>query len=69
MCSSGISGGDDIEAKILNVDRKNRTISLSVKAKAAQDQADAIKKYSRSGEATATLGDLLKEKMANKDSE
>lgn len=64
-----VKEGDDIEAKILNVDRKNRTISLSVKAKAAQDQADAIKKYSRSGEATATLGDLLKEKMANKDSE
>ena len=53
----------------INIDRKNRTVSLSVKAKDAQEQADAIKKYSRSGEATATLGDLLKEKMANKDQE
>lgn len=63
--------GDDIEAKIVNVDKKNRTISLSVKAKDAQDQAEAIKKYSRSSEAatTTTLGDLLKEKMANKEVE
>ena len=41
---------------------------MSVKAKDAQDQAEAIKKYSRSGEvASTTLGDLLKEKMANKE--
>jgi small subunit ribosomal protein S1 len=62
--------GDEIEAKIINVDRKNRTIALSIKAKDAQDQAEAIKKYSRSGEVTtATLGDLLKEKMATKEGE
>ncbi len=67
--SSVVKEGDEIEAKILNVDRKNRTISLSVKAKDAQEQADAIKKYSRTGEATTTLGDLLKEKMANKEGE
>jgi len=64
-----VKEGDEIEAKIINVDRKNRTISLSVKAKDAQDQADAIKKYSRTGEATTTLGDLLKEKMATKEGE
>lgn len=64
-----VKEGDEIEAKIINVDRKNRTIALSVKAKDAQDQAEAIKKYSRSGEVTTTLGDLLKEKMANKDNE
>ncbi len=61
--------GEIIEAKIMSVDRKNRTISLSVKAKDAQDQAEVMKKYSRSGEVSTTLGDLLKEKMANKDSE
>lgn len=61
--------GDEVEAKIINVDKKNRTVALSVKAKEAQEQAEAIKKYSRSGEevTTATLGDLLKEKMASKD--
>lgn len=68
--STLVKEGDEIEAKIINLDRKNRTISLSVKAKDAQEQADAIKKYSRSGgEPTTTLGDLLKEKMANKDSD
>lgn len=64
--------GDEVEAKILNVDKKNRTISLSVKAKDAQEQAEVIKKYSRSATenvAATTLGDLLKEKMANKESE
>jgi len=63
--------GDEVEAKITNVDKKNRSISLSIKAKDAQEQADAIKKYSRGTEnvtATATLGDLLKEKMGNKGS-
>ncbi len=62
--------GDEIEAKIVNIDKKNRTIALSIKAKDAQDQAEVIKKYSRSTEvAPTTLGDLLKEKMANKESE
>lgn len=62
--------GEEIEAKITNVDRKNRSITLSVKAKDAQDEADAIKKYSRTeGASTTTLGDLLKEKMASKESD
>lgn len=64
-----VKEGDEIEAKITNVDRKNRSITLSVKAKDAQDEAEAIKKYSRAEGTSTTLGDLLKEKMANKDSE
>jgi small subunit ribosomal protein S1 len=65
-----VNEGDEIEAKIVNVDRKNRTIALSVKAKDAYDEAEAIKKYSRTeGSSNTTLGDLLKEKMASKDSE
>lgn len=60
--------GEEVEAKIINIDKKNHVIILSIKAKDAQEQADAIKKYSRSGEiASTTLGDLLKEKMANKE--
>lgn len=63
-----LSVGDALEAKIVNVDKKNRSINLSVKAKDAQEEAEAIRKYSRSGESVAntTLGDLLKEKMSNK---
>ena len=59
--------GDAIEAKVTNVDRKNRVLGLSVKAKNAKDQADALKKYSAdnmSDTGNTTLGDLLKEKMS-----
>ncbi len=62
--------GDTVEAKIINLDKKNRQISLSIKAKEAHEQAEAIRKYttqeSQSG-GGATLGDILKEQMQNKD--
>jgi len=57
--------GDEIEARFMGVDRKNRTIMLSVKAKDAYEEAAQVKDYSQSSAAsgTTTLGDLLKEKM------
>lgn len=65
-----VSVGDEITAKITNIDRKTRSISLSVKAKDALDQADAIKKYGRTNEVSTTLGDLFKEKIStSKDSD
>lgn len=68
--SSLFKEGDEVEAKIINIDKKNRSIVLSIKAKDAHEQAEAIKKYSRSSEsASTTLGDLLKEKMASKEEE
>ncbi len=58
--------GQEIEAKFLGVDRKNRTISLSIKAKDAEEEAAAIKGYARDAATSApTLGDLLKEQMDN----
>lgn len=60
--------GDEIEAKFIAVDRKNRTIVLSVKAKDEQEEAEAIQGYRASeGGGNTTLGDLLKQKMENKD--
>ena len=61
--------GDEVEAKFVAVDRKNRTISLSIKAKEAHEEAAALQDYSRgSTPATgATLGDLLKEQMESQD--
>ncbi len=61
--------GDEVEAKFIGVDRKSRTINLSIKAKDADDEAKAIQDYSKSSNAPATtLGDLLKEQMdANKE--
>jgi small subunit ribosomal protein S1 len=61
---SVLKEGDEIEAKFLGVDRKNRTISLSIKAKDADEEAAAIKGYAREAASSApTLGDLLKEQM------
>lgn len=56
--------GQEIEAKIINVDRKNRIINLSVKAKDSEDEAAVMQDYSRSNApAAATLGDIMKEKL------
>ncbi len=58
---------DDVEAKFIGVDRKNRIINLSIKAKDSEEEAVAVNEYVRSaGPATTTLGDLLKEQMNNK---
>jgi len=56
--------GDEIEAKITVIDRKNRKISLSVKAKDLEEETEAVQQYSRqAGTGTSTLGDKLKEKL------
>lgn len=63
---SELKEGDEIEAKFIGVDRKNRTISLSIKAKDADEEAAAIKGYAKeAASSTPTLGDLLKEQMDN----
>lgn len=68
---SVLTVGDEVEAKFVGVDRKNRTILLSIKAKDSQEEADALRDYSKSGsENAATLGDLLKEHIrGDKDEE
>ena len=61
-----LSVGQEIEAKYIGVDRKNRTIQLSIKAKDSDEEAAAIKDYTRtSGPAGAKLGDVLKEQLEN----
>jgi len=40
--STALSVGDDVEAKFMGVDRKNRTISLSIKAKDQADEREAM---------------------------
>ncbi|MCG8048956.1 MAG: 30S ribosomal protein S1 [Candidatus Thiodiazotropha endolucinida] len=63
---SVLKEGDEIEAKFIGVDRKNRSITLSIKAKDADEEAAAIKGYARDAATSApTLGDLLKEQMDN----
>jgi len=59
--------GDEIEAKFIGVDRKNRTIMLSIKAKDSDEEQEAVKEYSSGSAAGATtLGDLLKEQIDSK---
>lgn len=58
--------GEEVEVKIINIDRKNRTIGLSIKSKDIEEERAAVKEHQkqetdRSG--PATLGDLIKAQM------
>jgi small subunit ribosomal protein S1 len=57
--------GEEIEAKFTGVDRKSRTISLSIKAKEMHEEQEAVQSYrSETGSSSGTsLGDLLKEQI------
>jgi len=58
--------GDEVEAKFTGVDRKSRTISLSIRAKEAHDEAEAVQSYrSESVPSGTSLGDLLKEHIGS----
>jgi len=56
--------GDAIEAKFMGVDRKTRSINLSIKAKDDDDEARVMREYTgRSNGASTSLGDIFKEQM------
>ena len=65
--------GDEVEAMIINVDRKNRVINLSIKAKDNAEQDSAMKKMAAESSAAASgstnLGALLKAKLDTKNSD
>ena len=57
-----LSVGDELESTFVGIDRKNRVISLSVRAKEIQEEEEAVAEYSRNAATGKTsLGDLLKE--------
>jgi small subunit ribosomal protein S1 len=58
--------GDEIEARFTGLDRKTRLVSLSVKAKEAHEEAQAVESYrsESSGGSGTTLGELLKGQMS-----
>jgi small subunit ribosomal protein S1 len=58
-----LSVGDQVEAKFIGVDKKSKSISLSIKAKDQEEETAAIKEYTHHQPSTPTLGDLLKEQM------
>lgn len=65
--SKVLSVGDDVEAKFTGMSRKDRTLTLSIRAKDDQEESDAVKEYSNVSAGNTTLGDLLKEQMDQKD--
>jgi small subunit ribosomal protein S1 len=63
--------GDTVQTMVINVDRKNRSINLSVKAKDMAEETDAMKQLRTENAASASgstnLGALLRAKLDNRD--
>ena len=62
-----VKEGDEVEAIVATVDRKNRSIRLSVKAKDAKENREALNSVNAAATASAgttSLGDLLKAKLS-----
>lgn len=59
--------GDELEVMITNVDRKSRSINVSIKAKELSEEKEAIEtqraKSEKDMQAPTTIGDLLKEQL------
>ena len=63
---NAVKEGDEIDVKIVSVDRKNRVLSLSVKAIEIDDEKAAIKEHKNSDAvdvSPGTIGDLIKAEM------
>jgi len=64
-----LKAGDNVEAKITAVDRRNRVISLSIRAKDHAEEKAALKAVRNAEVEVAgptTIGDLIKAQMAKK---
>jgi small subunit ribosomal protein S1 len=60
--------GDVVEAKFVGVDRKTRSITLSIKAKEMHEEAEAVQNYRTDAGVSSSgtsLGDLLKEQIGS----
>ena len=65
--SKVLTVGEEVEAKFTGMSRKDRTLTLSIRAKDEKEEAEAVKEYSNVSSGNTTLGDLLKEQMDQKD--
>ena len=67
----GVSEGQELELKIISVDRKNRVIGLSLKSKAIDEERNAVQEHAErerkqggsGGRTTGTLGDLIQAQL------
>ncbi|MNN49208.1 30S ribosomal protein S1 [compost metagenome] len=59
--------GEEVEAKIISVDRKSRVISLSIKSKDVAEEKEAMKELRKQDVSVGptTIGDLIKAQMGN----
>jgi small subunit ribosomal protein S1 len=61
--------GDEVNAVVVNIDRKTRNIQLSIKAKDQADQNEAMaslsQQSSKENAGTTSLGALLRAKLDN----
>ena len=62
---SVVKEGDTLEVKITAIDRKKRTINVSVRAKESDEETAAVREYAPDTSSGAKLGDLLKEHLDN----
>ena len=62
---SVIKQGAELEVKITAIDRKKRSINLSVKARESDDEQAVVRQYKPESAGHAKLGDLLKEQLDN----
>ena len=63
---NALKEGDEVEVKVVSVDRKNRALSLSIKAIEIDDEKAAVKEHKNSDVADVspgTIGDLIKAEM------
>ena len=58
-----VKQGDELEVKVTAIDRKKRTISVSVRAKESDEESAAVREYAPNTSSGAKLGDLLKEHL------
>ena len=57
---------DEVEVKITAIDRRKRTINLSIKAKESDDEQTTVNKYAPETGGNSKLGDILKEHIKSK---
>lgn len=62
---NAVNVGDEIEVKIISVDRKNRTLGVSIKAKDQAEEEAAVREHQakESDVQPTTIGDLIKQQM------
>ena len=60
---AALKEGDEIEVKIIEVDRKKRAINLSIKVKESDDEQKTVKDYTPETGENSKLGDILKEQL------